>query len=262
MLQRSRGPRDESDAPRHFAQFYEADPGRLVASLGSYVEEGLAAGDAILLIATAEHTDALLHTLAVDGDGPPRARSIVCLDAETTLRHFLVDGTPDWGRFEQTIGGAIKRVQRTSRTGQLRAYGEMVGLLWQAGNPQAAVILERFWNELLTQEDFTLFCGYPIDVFGGAFRLADVEVLLCAHSMIVPAGATPTMEHAVERAMHEVLGPRAQRIHDQMEAATRAALRGLPQPERRLLWLREHLPDHADQIASLARTHYASLTVA
>jgi anti-sigma regulatory factor (Ser/Thr protein kinase) len=48
----------------------------------------------------------------------------------------------------------------SDRVDEVRAYGEIVDLLWQAGNVQGTIELERLWNELISELDFTLLCGY------------------------------------------------------------------------------------------------------
>lgn len=249
---------DGAAAHRHIVQFYEADPAALVANVVSYFEAGLEAGDAILIVATAEHTDAFLQALSGPDEAGTHTRPLMCLDADATLARFMIDGQPDWRRFEQTVGGIIRTLRRSSRSGRLHAYGEMVGLLWQRGQTAAAVSLERFWSVLLAQHEFTLFCGYPIDVFDGSFRLTDVDELLCAHTTVLTGGAARTMEAAIDRAMRDVLGARA----DAARIAVAGDAPALPYAERQLLWLRENLPEYADQVASRARGYYAELRTA
>ncbi|HKN54355.1 MAG TPA: hypothetical protein VJX66_17775 [Amycolatopsis sp.] len=45
----------------------------------------------------------------------------------------------------------------------VRAYGEMVAWLWDAGLAGAAIKLEAMWNDLGRAEAFSLYCGYPLD---------------------------------------------------------------------------------------------------
>ncbi len=178
-------------AHRHLVQFYEADPSELIANVVSYFEGGLTAGDGIVVIATADHTDAFLRALSVpEGVADIRTRPLMCLDADATLARFMIDGQPDWRRFDQTVGGMIRSLRRSSRSGRLHAYGEMVGLLWQRGQTEAAISLERFWNVLLAENEFTLFCGYPIEAFDGMSQLSEIDEIVCAHTTIVTRTAT------------------------------------------------------------------------
>jgi len=45
----------------------------------------------------------------------------------------------------------------------VRAYGEMVDVLWQRGERDAAIRLEEFWNDLARLQTFSLLCAYCID---------------------------------------------------------------------------------------------------
>lgn len=76
-----------------------------------------------------------------------RARgSWLALDAAATLCRFTSGGTPDAAGFDREVGGLIRQAARDGRA--VRAFGEMVALLWDAGLVTAAVELEAMWNDL------------------------------------------------------------------------------------------------------------------
>ena len=169
----------------HLVQFYDADPAALVANVASFIDEGLRSGDSIVLIATPEHGDAFLSALGSSrSERDVRARRLVLLDAASTLEQFMADGRPDWRRFDAVVGGTIRGLRRAKPGARLRAYGEMVGLLWAAGQVDAAVLLEKFWNVLLAGNDFTLYCAYPIDVSADNAPHGRMHDVLCAHTHV------------------------------------------------------------------------------
>ena len=43
----------------------------------------------------------------------------------------------------------------------LTVFGEMVAVLWEQGKKEAALELERLWNEILNGHPFHLHCAYP-----------------------------------------------------------------------------------------------------
>ena len=47
----------------------------------------------------------------------------------------------------------------------IRAYGEMVDVLWKAGQTAAAIQLEMLWNQLAQTHQFALLCGYSMGNF-------------------------------------------------------------------------------------------------
>jgi hypothetical protein len=170
----------------HLVQFYDADPAALVANVAAFIDEGLNAGDSIVVIASPEHRDAFLAALGSSRDQRDvRARRLVVLDAAATLAQFMVDGRPNWRRFDTVVGAVIRGLRRAKPGARLRAYGEMVGLLWAAGQTDAAVELEKFWNVLLGGEEFTLYCAYPVDGLADDFRVGRGRDVLCAHTHVV-----------------------------------------------------------------------------
>jgi hypothetical protein len=168
---------------------------------------------------------------------------------------------PDWNRFQKAILSAMQRVGADNKQRGLRAYGEMVGVLWTAGRFSAAIQLEQFWNKLLAAKGFNLFCGYPIDIFGRGFQIADVDALLCAHTHVLPAGENGDLETAIDRSIDAVLGDKAEGLKRLMQLNFRPSWAVMPRGEALILWLRNNLPEHGDQIVSKAREYYnAELT--
>lgn len=81
------------------------------------------------------------------------------LEAEQVLERFMVNGWPDDARFEQVIADLITRARGEDR--KVRAFGEMVAVLWARGDQAATVRLEHLWNGLCQADTFSLFCAYP-----------------------------------------------------------------------------------------------------
>jgi hypothetical protein len=176
---------DRAAPEEHLVQLYGSDDQLLTRNVSRYLAEGLRAGDGLVLIATPHHADAILRQLTIGGDDPAAAARdgrLVALDAGDTLASFLVGGKPDRALFRDIVGAVLDRVRQQSRTGHVRAFGEMVGLLWVAGDRPAALRLEAHWNELLRGSACSLFCAYPIDVFQGDEWSSDLEAVLGAHT--------------------------------------------------------------------------------
>ena len=250
-----RGPSEQ--AGNHLVQFYDAEPGALVRNVAAFIDDGLQQGDSVVVIATPEHSDAFLGALGVSrGQRDMRTRQLVFFDAEATLELFMTDGQPDWRRFEHVIGGTIRGLRRAKPAAGLRAYGEMVEILWAAGKIDAAVQLEKFWNVLLGGDDFTLFCGYPIDVFADESHGAHVHELLCAHTHVLPGGTASTMEAALDRALRDVLGNETGGVRRGVDIAANPAWGAVPGVEATILWLRQHQPGYATKVLSRARSYY------
>jgi hypothetical protein len=250
---------DHLAAEEHVVQLYGHDDRLLTRNVGRYLEEGLKRGDGLLVIGTPEHRSSFVRYLS----GHPRYSKavlegrLVFLDAATTLSRFMVDGLPDAALFDAVVGKALRNVRANAGHTGVRAYGEMVGLLWVARNIAGAARLEEMWNELLRSSDIRLFCAYPIDVFSSDFEVQSIDPVLCSHTHLLPVD--PALQAALARAMDEVLGPGAEDIRDRFQPNHRPSWAAIPAAESMVLWLRHNLPDAANDILDRARRYYEPL---
>ena len=170
----------------HAVRFYE-NQASLCRTVADFIGEGFAVGQPGLMIATPEHRDAILTELRarhVDVDKVEAAGDLLLLDAREALSTFMLDGMPDADPFKTHISAAINRLGqgRTDRT--IRAYGEMVNVLWQDGLSAAAIRLEMFWNQLAMTHDFSLLCGYAM---GNFYKDAGMRDICDQHSHVIAA---------------------------------------------------------------------------
>jgi len=243
----------------HFVQLYDTGKTGLAENVGHYLWEGLRRGEGVLLVVTPEHQILLsrfLHRVGADLATLLDSRQLICWDARRTLSRFMAEGQPDWRLFEKAIRAAVREVCPAEGAEGLRAYGEMVSLLWKARQFAAAIRLEQLWNKLLEQLSFSLYCSYGVDLLGDESELANLETVLCAHTHLIPSENDGKLEAAVYQSMEEVLGPRAREVQARIKAH-RLSGTVLPNAENTVLWLRRNLPGYADRIVSLAREYYS-----
>jgi PAS domain S-box-containing protein len=175
----------------HTVQFYESDE-FLAGTVAQFLAEALSHSAPALVVATEPHREAFtthLTRLGIDVDAVVASGNLVLLDAAETLSQFMVGGMPDRDRFERVVGDTVRQVVQQNGGRELRAYGEMVDLLWRDGNRGAALQLEELWNELGRKETFSLLCAY---VMANFYKRSDGEefALVCqAHSHVFPTEA-------------------------------------------------------------------------
>ena len=191
---------DRAAPEEHIVQLYGRNDQLLTRNVSRYLAEGLRRGDALIVVATREHADAItreLTLLGADAIAASKDGRLVMLDAQETLDRFLVGGQPDAHRFREVVGGVLAEAYRRSSTGHVRAFGEMVGLLWVAGDRAAAMRLEEYWNDVLRGAACSLFCAYPIDIYEDG-DTAGLDAVLGSHThMSLGANAMVSSARAV-----------------------------------------------------------------
>jgi hypothetical protein len=179
----------EMSACEHFVQIYEADD-VFMDTLTGFIGGGLSQGDGAVVIGTPAHRRELARRLIAMGIDVNSARiddQFISLDAEQTLQKFMVDGWPDEAGFTEVVRDILGRAGRNGR--RVRAFGEMVALMWAKGYCAATVRLEHLWHQLCEKESFALFCAYPRSGF--TENPAESIARVCAeHSRVFPSLST------------------------------------------------------------------------
>jgi KaiC/GvpD/RAD55 family RecA-like ATPase len=178
----------------HAVQFY-GDDESLFTTVAGFLSQGFVDGHPAVIIATEDHRVAILDHLRgrlIDVDKAQQMGVLIVLDAHQTLDLFMVHGSPDQERFEASVGKLIAEVLdgREDRI-LIRAYGEMVDVLWKEGKPEAAIRLEMLWNKLAQRHGFALLCGYSMGNFHKETK--GFEAICREHTHVVAPLAEPTV---------------------------------------------------------------------
>jgi anti-sigma regulatory factor (Ser/Thr protein kinase) len=183
------GAQIELEAGDHVVQFYERDQD-LVTAVSGHLAAALSAGDAAIVVATPEHRRAFDDALTAAGIDVVEARrvgALIVADAGATLDRFMGAGGPDPAAFDDVVGGLVRDAVQSGRV--VRAYGEMVALLWEAGLVTAAIELEELWNDLGERVPFSLYCAYPAHLVAADAHAGALVDICHAHTAIVGAGS-------------------------------------------------------------------------
>jgi signal transduction histidine kinase len=176
----------EPAARSHIVQFYE-EASFLYETVARFFGAGLAAGDRLLMIGTPRHSQGIIAALgeAVATDAR-RSGQLTVVDARELLDSFLVGGMPDPALFRAALERLL-RVTQCYPGGRLRAFGEMVHLLWSDGHGSAALRLEELWNGAAQVHEFSLLCAYGFSSFREQRDGARFERVCHLHTHVIPA---------------------------------------------------------------------------
>lgn len=152
---------------RHAVQFYGNEES-LFTTVAGFLGDGLVSRGPAIIIATPAHCEAIERHLCgrlIDCDQARRNGDLVMLDAEEMLGQFMIRDVPDPELFEETMGLIVRQMLDGRGRIVVRAYGEMVDVLWKQGRTESAIKLEILWNKLALKYRFALLCGYAMGNF-------------------------------------------------------------------------------------------------
>jgi hypothetical protein len=135
-----------------------------------------------IVIATESHREALLSRLwecGVDTSDAIESGRYLALDAAATLSTFMVNGSPDPSRF---ISGFHKIMTSVTPGMGVVLFGEGVQLLWEQGNLDAAIEVERLCSRLTSHYDLEMLCGYSVSRTLGGMEDGTYKQICAEHS--------------------------------------------------------------------------------
>jgi len=153
--------------PHHAVQFYSSDRS-LFVTVAEFLSDGLILKQPAIVIGTPAHRDGIeeqLYENGVDCTIARRTGDLVMVDAEETLGQFMIGKEIDAELFEGAVGTIVKQALSGRGGTVVRAFGEMVDLLWRQGNAEGAIQLEILWHKLVIKHRFALLCGYAMGHF-------------------------------------------------------------------------------------------------
>ncbi len=250
----------------HFVQFYESDA-FLLDSVQGFIETGLNTEEVCIVVATQAHhaqLEAQLQASGLDLDAARTQGMYLSLNANEALEQFMVGRLPNQARFNALMGTMIARAAKNQR--HVRVFGEMVALLWTAGNQAAAIRLEELWNNLpSTTPPFSLFCAYAMPDFAGEENEESFGQICHQHARVIPTESYTALPRGDERLRAiSILQQKANTLQDEIkerkaaEQRTFEALTALLALAHSLAWTQQDaepptMRTFAPQLAQLAR---------
>ncbi|MBY0517208.1 MAG: MEDS domain-containing protein [Bacteriovoracaceae bacterium] len=168
----------------HQVQFYDHSA-FLAERVANYLSEGLMRHEAIVVAARLQHWESIRNHLINLGhpvDQLVAKNQIAFFDANEILKQILIGSCISYEGFNKTIRPAVMAIGKNFFN--VRIYGEIVDILMDQHNFEAARDLEKLWHNLRKENKFHLLCGYQMDNFvRPEFEEAFAHVCVC-HSKV------------------------------------------------------------------------------
>ncbi len=244
----------------HLVQLYQ-DEGFFGEAVSHFAAQGVAQGDAVILVATQPHWDLLADCLAdkgLDVVALRRHGQLLLLDADATLPTFLVDTLPDAPTFKALARATIAQARTGSQSGRVRWWGEMVNVLFVNGNGRGSTRLEELFDEVAHEESIAIFCSFLMDPFDAKMYEGPLQAVCGTHAHLIPVADDAHQTACVHQALLDVFGTVERLLLEDLRSAKGWQGTGMPPAQALLLWLNGMVPNVAALVLARAR-HYAQI---
>ena len=177
-----------SIAIRHEVAFYR-DNAALVDGFARVAEGALNVGNAVIVIATEPHRSSIFQRLranAVEVEAALDQGRFIQLDAFETVSAFMLNDYPDAPRCAEMVGNLVTRAsRRVGEHARVAICGECAPTLLSEGKVEAAIRLERLWNEVTRSFNADTLCGYIWSAFLRKETISIFKNICAQHSAVV-----------------------------------------------------------------------------
>jgi DNA-binding NarL/FixJ family response regulator len=173
---------------RHAVQFHDNES-HFLDEVSQLVRATLRSGEQVVLVTSegtrigvAQRLQARQMNLAVLAE----QQRYVATDSALALSQVMHEGRPDKGRVAEMIDGLdlLRQAVPNRPRGRLTVVGDMSASLCRNGDFEAALELERIWDDLTIALPFFTVCCYPSDCFENSEALSLLSHVCAAHSAV------------------------------------------------------------------------------
>lgn len=152
-----------------------------------FIKGGLLDNELVIIIARAPLRNAIisrLNAMGVNVQFSKNQGQLRFLDAEFLLSRILINETLEDRVIQELIVRPIQIAHAEHR--KIRAFGEMVDILWQRRQYDRALQLEMLWDYLSREYQFSLFCTYLSKSFDANHYDESLEHVCKVHTHLLP----------------------------------------------------------------------------
>lgn len=170
----------------HQVAFYPDDPS-FVDGFADFTKAAISAGRCVVIVTTASHRAAIRRVLVengVDVDGAIQVGTLIEADAHELLSSIVVNEMPERTRVETLVDRMLAKRTKALDSGDARVAvcGELAPTLLANGNVEAAIQIERIFDNFTKTNQIDVLCGYVGSSFASDGRKQIFERICAEHS--------------------------------------------------------------------------------
>ena len=178
-----------------------------------YIKEGLCNGEAVFVIARPALREILklkMDALSFDGQTLQDPDQIRFFDADFILSCLKSSRSLDERAFQQILVAPILNAQSVYK--KVRAFGEMVDILWKQGQHDMVIQLLVYWRKLPDTQKLSLLCTYSLDKVAPHLYDESLERICKYYPYLVPQKDYGSAEQGIDEAMINAFGAAWDRV--------------------------------------------------
>jgi DNA-binding NarL/FixJ family response regulator len=173
---------------RHEVCFYP-DDASFEDGIAQFANSALEDGCAVIVVATKSHCAGIRRRLEDDGldiSAAIERGTFLEADSVRTLSMFMVDEMPDEARVMKVATDLIAHVAKTGQQKRRRIAmcGELSPMLMAEGKTEAALRVERHFDDIAKSHGLNVLCGYVLNGLPRGDNRGIVERISAEHSAV------------------------------------------------------------------------------
>ena len=178
----------------HELQIYSNDASFL-DGFTAFIAGVLNAGNAVIVLASDAHRQALLQKLQTRGfdlGAVINSGSYISMDAGDFLSSLMVGDQPDPNQLEKVLSSVLEQAAKAPNGAARRVFacGECAPSLWAQGKVNAALRVEELWAAVSQKYEVSTLCGYISVDLQEEEQQRVFQAIRSVHSAVIPCDRT------------------------------------------------------------------------
>jgi hypothetical protein len=171
----------------HEVVFYPNDES-FMDGFARFAKSALNAGNPVVVVAAKSHCSGILERLSqvLDVDSAIKGGRFIVADANEVLSTFMENDVPLAARVSAAADRLIRRADKaaTREHSRIAMCGELAPTLLAQGKTEAAILVERLFDDVSRTHNLDVLCGYVLSAYPSGQDTRILERICAEHSAV------------------------------------------------------------------------------